>query len=147
MSLKKVVSVNMVAILMLTKLDTPDLPKIKIFWNKGYDVTVFVDEIISKTLSRDSNYKVYVIMWPKLTVGMALKLYDSVAIELKLKLKNLLGDKSYVCTGYMGNTGREPFWPLIQNRLKLYFSSCVWYQKRCSFYPNVCISQRYITYY
>ena len=113
MSLKKVVSVNMVAILMLTKLDTPDLPKIKIFWNKGYDVTVFVDEIISKTLSRDSNYKVYVIMWPKLTVGMALKLYDSVAIELKLKLKNFLGDKSYVCTGYMGNTGREPFWPLI----------------------------------
>ena len=40
---------------------------------------------------------------------MALKLYDSVAIELKLKLKNFLGDKSYVCRSYMGKTGRGPF--------------------------------------
>ena len=78
---------------------------------------------------------------------MALKLYDSVAIDLKLKLKNSLGYKSYVCRSYMGKTGRGPFWPLIQSRPKLYFSSCVWYQKRYTFYPNGCISRRYITYH
>ena len=40
---------------------------------------------------------------------MALKLYDSVAIDLKLKLKNSLGYKSYVGRSYMGKTGRGPF--------------------------------------
>ena len=44
---------------------TPDLLKITIFWNKGYDVTIPVDDVTNKILSRDSNYIVDVLMWPK----------------------------------------------------------------------------------
>ena len=44
---------------------TPGLLKLTIFWNKSYDVIIPVDEVINKTLSRDSNYIVDVFMWPK----------------------------------------------------------------------------------
>ena len=94
MSLKNVVLVNMVAILMLTKLDTPDLPKIKIFWNKGYDVTVFVNEATSKTLSRDSNYKVDVIMWPKFgdsSIPMRQKIITSILQGFDQKIQLFSG--------------------------------------------------------
>ena len=36
-----------------------------LFWNKGYDVITFVDDVTNKILSRDSNYIVDVFMWPK----------------------------------------------------------------------------------
>ena len=39
--------------------------KIKIFWNKGYDVIISVHDVTSKILSRDSDYTVNVVMWPK----------------------------------------------------------------------------------
>ena len=56
----------MAAILMMpTKLATLDLLKIKIFWKKGYDVIISVHEVTRKFLSRDSNYIVDVILWPK----------------------------------------------------------------------------------
>ena len=44
---------------------TPGLLKIKLFWNKGYDVIISVDDVTNKILSRDSNYIVDVFMWPK----------------------------------------------------------------------------------
>ena len=44
---------------------TPGLFKIKAFWNKGYDVIISVHHDIDKILSRDSNYVVVVVMWPK----------------------------------------------------------------------------------
>ena len=47
------------------KMATPGLPKITVFWNKGYDVIIFVHDVSSKILSRDSNYIVHVVMWPK----------------------------------------------------------------------------------
>ena len=51
----------MVAVLMmLAKLATLDLFKIKVFWNECYDVIIFV--II---LSCDSNHIVDVVMWSK----------------------------------------------------------------------------------
>ena len=47
----------MVAILMMSvKLATLGLLKIKLFGNKGYDVIIAVHGVISKVLSRDSNY-------------------------------------------------------------------------------------------
>ena len=57
----------MVAILMMSaKLATLGLLKIKIFWNKGYDVISFnVHDATSKILTLDSNNIVYVVMWPK----------------------------------------------------------------------------------
>ena len=56
----------MVKILMMSaKMATPALLEIKVFWNKdhyaiysGYDVT-------NEILSRDSNYIMDVVMWPK----------------------------------------------------------------------------------
>ena len=47
----------MVAILMMsTKLATLGLLKIKVFWNKVYDVIIFAHDVTNKTLSRGSNY-------------------------------------------------------------------------------------------
>ena len=56
----------MVTILMMSaKMATPGLLKITVFWNKGYDVIIPVDDVTNKILSRDSNYIVDVVMWPK----------------------------------------------------------------------------------
>ena len=62
----KVVLKNMVTISMMSaKMATPDLLKIKVFWNIAYDVILFVQDFTNKILSRDSNYTVEVVMWPK----------------------------------------------------------------------------------
>ena len=56
----------MVIILMMSaKMATPGLLKITVFWNKGYDVIIPVDDVTNKILSRDSNYVVVVFMWLK----------------------------------------------------------------------------------
>ena len=51
--------------MMSAKMATPSLLKTTVFWNKGYDVIISVDDVTSKILSRDSNYIVDVFMWPK----------------------------------------------------------------------------------
>ena len=48
----------MVAILMMSA-------KLATFWNKGYDVIIYVHEVTNKILPNDSNYIVDVVMWPK----------------------------------------------------------------------------------
>ena len=56
----------MVTILMMSaKITTPGLLKIRVFWNKGYDVMIFAYDVTIKILLRDSNYIVDVVMWPK----------------------------------------------------------------------------------
>ena len=56
----------MVTILMMSaKIATPGLLKIKVFWNKGYDIINSVHDGTSKILSRDSNYIKDMVMWPK----------------------------------------------------------------------------------
>ena len=50
---------------MLAKMATPGLLKRTVFWNKGYDVKISVDDVTNKILSCDSNYIVDVFMWPK----------------------------------------------------------------------------------
>ena len=50
---------------MSAKMASARLLKLKIFWNKGYDVIVSVDGVTSRILSSDSNYMVDVIMSPK----------------------------------------------------------------------------------
>ena len=52
--------------MMSAKMATPGLLKITVFWNKGYDVIIPVDDVTNKILSRDSNYIVDVFMQPKL---------------------------------------------------------------------------------
>ena len=51
--------------MMSAKIATPGLLKIKVFWNEGYDVIIFVHDVTNKILSRDSNYIIDVVMWPK----------------------------------------------------------------------------------
>ena len=50
---------------MSAKLATSGLPKIKVIWNKGYDIIISVCDVTNKILSHGSNYIVDVVMWPK----------------------------------------------------------------------------------
>ena len=47
------------------KMATLGLIKIKLFWNQVYDVIISAHDVTVKILSRDSNYIVDVVMWPK----------------------------------------------------------------------------------
>ena len=56
----------MVAIVIMSaKLATLGLLKIKVTWNKGYDVIIFIHDVPNKSLSRYSNYIADVAIWPK----------------------------------------------------------------------------------
>ena len=44
---------------------TLGLFKIKVFRNKGYDTIIFIYDVINKSLPRDSNFIVDVVMWPE----------------------------------------------------------------------------------
>ena len=53
----------MVTILMMSaKMVTLGLLKLKVFYNKGYDVIIFVHDVTNKILSRDFNCIVDVVM-------------------------------------------------------------------------------------
>ena len=55
----------MVTVLMMpAKMDTLDL-KINVFWYKGYEVIISIQDVTNKSLSRDSNYIVDVVTLPK----------------------------------------------------------------------------------
>ena len=57
---------NMVTILMMSaKITSPGLLKIRVSWNNGYDVIIFVHDVTNTIFSRYSNYIIDVIMWPK----------------------------------------------------------------------------------
>ena len=56
----------MVAIWMMSAiLAALGLFKIKVFWNKGYDVITSAHDVINKILSSDTNHIVDLVMWPK----------------------------------------------------------------------------------
>ena len=56
----------MVKILMMSaKMAMPGLRKINIFKKKDSDVMIVEYDVINEVLSRDSNYIVNVVMWPK----------------------------------------------------------------------------------
>ena len=42
--------------MMSGKMATSGLLKITVFWNKGYDITIFVNDVTNKFLWHDSNY-------------------------------------------------------------------------------------------
>ena len=45
------------------KIATLDLLKIKLIWNKDYDVIISSHDVTNKILQRDSNYTGHVVMW------------------------------------------------------------------------------------
>ena len=46
------------------------LLEIKVLWNKGYDVIIYMHDFTNKVLSRDSNCIVDVVMWPKFGITL-----------------------------------------------------------------------------
>ena len=50
---------------MSAKMATLGLLKIELFWNKSYDVKIYVHDVINKMLLHESNYIVDVVLWPK----------------------------------------------------------------------------------
>ena len=56
----------MVTTLMISvKMATLGLLKIRVFWNKCYDVIISAHEVTNKFLSHDLNYVIDEVMWPK----------------------------------------------------------------------------------
>ena len=51
--------------MMSAKMANPGLLEITVFWNKGYDLIIFVDDVTKKILPRDSIYILEMFMWPK----------------------------------------------------------------------------------
>ena len=51
--------------MMYAKMATPGLLKMKVFWSKGYDVIIPVDNVTNRISSRDSNYIVDVFVRQK----------------------------------------------------------------------------------
>ena len=51
--------------MMSVKMATLGIFKRNIFWNKEYDVIIFVNDVSNKNLLRESNYTVDVVIWPK----------------------------------------------------------------------------------
>ena len=62
---KDFVNKKVTILMMSAKVSTPGFLKINVFWNKGYDVIIYVDDITNKVLSRVSNYIVDLDMCPK----------------------------------------------------------------------------------
>ena len=52
-------------LMMSAKIATLGLLKIRVFWNKGYNVIIFAHDVINKILSRDSSYIADVVILPK----------------------------------------------------------------------------------
>ena len=56
----------MVTILIMSaKWTALGFPKLKEFCNKGYDITNYIYDVTIKIISRDSNYILDVVTWPK----------------------------------------------------------------------------------
>ena len=51
--------------MMSAKMATLGFLKQKVYWNKGYDVRIYVHDSNNKILSSNTNYIVDVGMWPK----------------------------------------------------------------------------------
>ena len=51
--------------MMSAKMASPCLLRITVFWNKGYDVIIPINDVTNKISSRDSNYIVDLFMWAK----------------------------------------------------------------------------------
>ena len=52
-------------LIMSAKIATPALLKIEVLWKKSYYVIYYVYDGTNKIFSRDSNYIIDVVIWPK----------------------------------------------------------------------------------
>ena len=80
-SLKIILRKKVTILMMSAKMATPGLLKINSFWNKGYDVTIYVHDVSNKIWSSDSKFIVNVVMWPK---------FDDSSISMKEVITTIL---------------------------------------------------------
>ena len=115
---------------MSIKLATLGLLKIKIFWNKGYNVIISVHDVSNKNLSCDSNYTADVIMQPKFgnsNISMTEVITTSIYKDLTRKTNFLRGACSwfnfnkYICmVGMVVMVGRDlRFYTSVAKGLKV----------------------------
>ena len=101
------------------------LPKLKEFCNKGYDITNYIYDVTIKIISRDSNYILDVVTWPKfgsssitrreviinsswflVQVQYGLQTLRHCSKKVKTKSQKVLETNSYVCRSYKGKIGK-----------------------------------------
>ena len=82
-------------LLMSAKMATLGLLKVAVFWNKGYDVLISVDDVNNFGLALSTNFRI-------------LHQCDK---RFKTKSQKVLGANSYVCRSYRGKIGRGTFLP------------------------------------
>ena len=102
----KIVLINMVPISMMSvKKNKLGLLNIKLFWNKSYDVIIYVHDITDRG---DLGFKFINL---GMTLGTNFKFYTSMAKGLKLKVRKFLGlISTFVKTTSKKLIG-QPFWP------------------------------------
>ena len=110
----------MVTILIMSaKLTNIDPLKMKIFWNKGYDFIIFAHNVTKNILSRDWNYTVDMVMWPKfgnssISVSEVIITLILYGIEQKTNfLRDAFGSSSIIWN--------LNFYPSVEKYLKLKF--------------------------
>ena len=63
---------------MSAKMATQGLLKTKVFWNKGYEVIISVQDVTNKFLSRDSNYITDVVKFGNCNISIRQVILTSV---------------------------------------------------------------------
>ena len=107
--------------MMSAKMTTPGLFKITGFLNKGYDVIIYVNDVTNKILSRDSNYIVDMLMWPKVgncSISMKEVIKPQFYKDLTRKTAFLRGDLGFNNLGLALGTNLK-FYNSVAKGLKL----------------------------
>ena len=102
---------TLVAILMTSaKFTTLGLLRIKVFWNKRYDVKIYVHDVINKILSRDSNNIVDVVMWTKFS-------NSNISMREVIKIIKIRSEKYFFLRGALRSS--SIIWDCLRCDLKI----------------------------
>ena len=88
--------------MMLAKLAALGHIEIKVTWKKDYGIIISTHDVTNKILSRDSNYIVDVVIWPKFgnsNIFMAEVIITSILPQQPIFLRGALGSSSIIGTG------------------------------------------------
>ena len=106
----------LIILILSTKMATPCLLKITVFWNKGCDVIISANDVTVIILWHDSNYIVEVFMWPKFgnsSISMGKAIRTSILYGFDRKATFFEG-----CSWFKFNNS----WLLLGANLKFYTS-------------------------
>ena len=95
----KIVIKKVTILMMSAKMATPGFLKIKVFWNKGDDIIIYVHDVTIKILSRNSKYIVDLVMWPKFgksSISMREVIIISILEGFDQKSRGVLGSSSII---------------------------------------------------